>query len=171
MLSIKINEDELDDISLDDNTDGEPNYSLSTEYIYDSYYDSEYNYDECTICLEPFNEDSIIFDCHHRFHFECILFNIINGVRKRDCPLCRKQIKITKENDNKKQNLIYTLNNFITDYDELKTRFVILENQYDNQQNLIRTIRLLNWKASCCFFSFIMLLFLFLSIPFNYENN
>jgi len=48
---------------------------------------------DCCICLDKFegNHKSIVLECNHRFHKECIL----NWLKKElNCPLCRKIIEL-----------------------------------------------------------------------------
>ena len=48
---------------------------------------------DCCICLDKFEENhtSIVLECSHRFHRECIT----NWLKKElKCPLCRKQIEL-----------------------------------------------------------------------------
>ena len=48
---------------------------------------------DCCICLDKFeeNNNSIVLNCSHRFHKECIL----NWFKKElNCPLCRKNIEL-----------------------------------------------------------------------------
>ena len=48
---------------------------------------------DCCICLDTFEENnkSIVLNCSHRFHKECIL----NWFKKElNCPLCRKNIEL-----------------------------------------------------------------------------
>ncbi len=42
---------------------------------------------ECSICLDNINKDSIFLDCNHNYHYNCINSWI---VIKPICPLCRK---------------------------------------------------------------------------------
>ena len=44
---------------------------------------------ECSICLQEFNNNFIIFECNHKFHASCILDNIHSI---QTCPLCREII-------------------------------------------------------------------------------
>ena len=49
---------------------------------------------ECSICLDKFDDNdtvSILNDCKHIFHTDCI---IEAGKYKPECPLCRKSIPI-----------------------------------------------------------------------------
>lgn len=62
---------------LDNNTSN----SISNDYI------------DCCICLDKFDENhkSIVLECNHRFHKECIL----NWLKKElNCPLCRKKFEL-----------------------------------------------------------------------------
>lgn len=50
----------------------------------------------CSICLEKFTESSseITLGCSHKYHFNCIHTNIIQGTTPNKCPLCRSKIKM-----------------------------------------------------------------------------
>uniref|UniRef100_A0A6C0CFN8 RING-type domain-containing protein n=1 Tax=viral metagenome TaxID=1070528 RepID=A0A6C0CFN8_9ZZZZ len=61
-------------------------------YEYDTTIIDEFN-KECCICLDKFEEKdkTVILDCNHRFHTNCIL----NWFKKElNCPLCRKNADI-----------------------------------------------------------------------------
>jgi hypothetical protein len=49
--------------------------------------------DECTICLEKFNNDSevSILKCNHIFHYDCISKW---GIKNNSCPCCRETIPL-----------------------------------------------------------------------------
>lgn len=43
---------------------------------------------ECSICMEPFNEDTVKLSCEHMYHKECIIEWFQNSKR---CPLCNNE--------------------------------------------------------------------------------
>jgi len=43
--------------------------------------------DDCSICLQEMTEKTVLLECTHEFHLEC-LSNITNN----SCPLCRANI-------------------------------------------------------------------------------
>jgi hypothetical protein len=45
--------------------------------------------EDCSICLEPLNNNVIKTKCNHYFHKGCILQSL---VIKKDCPLCRQEV-------------------------------------------------------------------------------
>jgi hypothetical protein len=48
---------------------------------------------ECSICLTKcINNCYTVLDCKHIYHTHCILQNIMIGVQKNSCPLCRDDI-------------------------------------------------------------------------------
>lgn len=57
-------------------------------YIENNNFDSIkklYVSDQCSICLDPiFGLESIILDCDHNFHNECL-----SKIKQKKCPLCR----------------------------------------------------------------------------------
>ncbi len=53
--------------------------------------ETEYNSDECTICLDLYGEKIYILSCLHKFHPDCIVEAI---GRKSECPVCRAKIDI-----------------------------------------------------------------------------
>ena len=47
----------------------------------------------CPICLLPFTENNLdILDCGHKFHFRCILKDVIKDRGNKQCPLCRAPV-------------------------------------------------------------------------------
>jgi hypothetical protein len=61
-------------------------------YKYDTTLLDTFNKD-CSICLDNFedNDKTVVLDCNHRFHRDCIL----NWFKKElNCPLCRKNIEL-----------------------------------------------------------------------------
>lgn len=50
-------------------------------------------YDECSICLQKYNNGDQIFitKCQHKYHIQCLLSWYKNN---NNCPICRKQICI-----------------------------------------------------------------------------
>lgn len=53
--------------------------------------ETEYNSNECTICIELYGEKIYILSCLHKFHPDCINESIS---RKSICPVCRTKIDI-----------------------------------------------------------------------------
>lgn len=54
--------------------------------------------DSCSICLEPFKDDSekIMLSCNHVLHNDCLYSYMLNNYKNKitfnTCPLCRKYI-------------------------------------------------------------------------------
>jgi len=59
--------------------------------------------EECAICLSSIEEktDLSITKCGHRFHCSCL---IKAALKKRQCPMCRKNL--LEENDNEEEDII-----------------------------------------------------------------
>lgn len=76
------------------------NISENTE-IYAKKYDedvSESDFEKCSICLEPINENDIVREikkCKHSFHIKCIDEWFQNNIK---CPNCNQDIRIELEN-------------------------------------------------------------------------
>lgn len=48
---------------------------------------------ECAICLEDCHKNCYtVLQCKHKFHTKCIIKNMIVGIQKDVCPLCRKNL-------------------------------------------------------------------------------
>jgi Ring finger domain len=55
-------------------------------------YRGEMRFEECSICLERFSEESLLrpLECGHYFHLECIDPWLLN--RSNRCPICKQEI-------------------------------------------------------------------------------
>ena len=105
---------------------------LSKSKIKGIKYIEEINYfkDNCTICLENFDSQSmvIILYCKHIFHYECLKDFMIKNKNKQEakCPNCKNQVqilteenkikieeeyKILNKNSNEKNNIIKSTEN------------------------------------------------------------
>jgi hypothetical protein len=57
--------------------------------------DKTYITNECSICMEKFNNDRINIPCGHNFHSKCILDWFEKDM---SCPICRIRTKFNKIN-------------------------------------------------------------------------
>lgn len=109
---------------------------------------------ECAICLENYYKNCYtVLQCKHTFHTKCIIKNMIVGIQKDNCPLCRKNIDDS-----------YIFSDIFLDDIEFNN---LIENELFNRYLIYQyKIRLLENKIKK-FKIFILILFILLIIIFN----
>lgn len=139
MIQITI-DDEFEDIELSSNISF-PLYELNF----------------CSICLNEL-DNNVIFDCNHSFHLNCIILNMLEGIQRNKCPLCRQEIKITNIN-NVNNCLLIKLQKFIKKHNDLKNTNNIMQLRYING-DIINSIWINNLKYALCFLFILIILVL-----------
>lgn len=63
------------------------------EILYNSSMHTTFNQIDCTICMEDFENNNILYSllCGHVFHKDCVSTYLI-GARHKVCPICRQII-------------------------------------------------------------------------------
>ena len=76
---------------------------------------SDFENDECTICLEMIDDDYKILECNHIFHNSCFMKYCIFKRENITCPLCRTELLQDTQLDTNPIDL-FRLNNNSTHY-------------------------------------------------------
>ena len=146
-----------------------------TENEYETEWELDNNSKECAVCLYNFNknyvDDNISLSCNHIFHLRCILKNIMNGVQKEKCPLCRELIELSNSNNDLNNEIINELIKIMKNYkilNNVKYRFEI------ENRTLKLQIRSINKYNNTILMFYLLMFFIFVTIILyqpRYNNN
>ena len=89
---------------------------------------NKYKDEICSICMEEINRDISITKCNHIFHYNCI-GKYINDYGKKECPICRRDLKTGQEKQIVDRNNFIQLNNESSFFNNLN----IYPNNRDNR--------------------------------------
>lgn len=137
--------DEFEDIELNSSESSINFYNIDTNM--------------CSICLNKLH-NFVIFDCDHSFHLNCTLLNMLDGIQRDKCPLCRQKIKITNNIDNINNYTVIKFKKFIETYYDLENKNNQMELIYNNQFDIVTSIYRNNIRSVVCLLLLFFILFI-----------